>query len=79
MLFRSWFAYFAPIRTPPDILARLVGEFSIATTTPAFRERMRAAGMFAIAEGPVALARTLRDELHHWGRVMRSVDFTAHR
>ena len=70
----GWYALFAPAATPAGTLGATVGQLTTAVLAPAFRESLAANGLEPLAEGPVALAQTLRDDRQHWARVLRALN-----
>jgi tripartite-type tricarboxylate transporter receptor subunit TctC len=58
----AWFAYFAPARTPPEVLALLRRELLRAVNTREVRQQLLLNGMYPVGDGPEALAQTLRED-----------------
>ncbi len=68
----AWFAYFAPVGVPPEIIARLNAEIGKALGVPEVRERLTAQGTAEIVGGtPEHLAAFMRSELLKWSRVVK--------
>ena len=66
----AWYAVFAPARTPPDTLGQVLGQLTTAALSPVFRAALEASGLDLLAEGPVALARTVVDDRAHWATIL---------
>jgi tripartite-type tricarboxylate transporter receptor subunit TctC len=73
----AWFAYYAPARTPPQIVERLRAEFLKAVNSREVRQQLIVNGMYPIGDGPDALLKTMRDDTERWGRIMRATNFRA--
>ncbi len=67
----SWNGLFAPAGTPKDILARLARETEQILARPEVRARLAGIGFEVAPLGPEALGRYVRDQLQHWGRLVR--------
>jgi tripartite-type tricarboxylate transporter receptor subunit TctC len=58
--FIGWYSFFAPAKTPADIVEKLNAEIGIALKTPEFRERFTAIGAEPRTSTPQELAAYLR-------------------
>jgi tripartite-type tricarboxylate transporter receptor subunit TctC len=68
----SWFGLFAPIATPPDIVARLNAEAMKAVRSPDIRERfLTQGGTLMDMTQPQATA-FVKAEIGKWGQVVRA-------
>jgi tripartite-type tricarboxylate transporter receptor subunit TctC len=66
----SWWAVFAPPKTPPDIVARLNAAIHQALADPALLATFRDMGLEAWQSSPEELARLLVDERAKWQKVI---------
>jgi tripartite-type tricarboxylate transporter receptor subunit TctC len=67
----SWFAFFAPAKTPPEILARMNRDSVEALQHPAVKPRLEQLGAEIVGSTPGALAAHLKSEMDKWGPVIR--------
>jgi tripartite-type tricarboxylate transporter receptor subunit TctC len=67
----SWYALFAPARTPPEIIRKMHAETVAALTDPATKERLEQLGVVVIGSTPAELAATLKSEMDKWGPVIK--------
>ncbi len=73
----AWFAYYAPLKTPAPIMARLRAEFLRAVNQREVRQLLLQNGMYPIADEPDALLKTMREDTVRWKAIMKAVDFQA--
>ena len=67
----SWFAFFVPARTPPDIVRKLNADCVTALGDPAVKGRLEQIGYDVASSSPEALARLLEAEIEKWGVVIK--------
>jgi tripartite-type tricarboxylate transporter receptor subunit TctC len=67
----SWNGLFAPAGTPKDIVARLARETEQILARPEIRSRLAGIGFEVAPLGSEALGRYVREQLQHWGRLVR--------
>lgn len=67
----SWFAVFAPAKTPKEILGKLNAAVNAAVASPDLREVFARDSYEANAMHPEELDRFLRLQIDKWGRVVR--------
>jgi tripartite-type tricarboxylate transporter receptor subunit TctC len=67
----SWFAFFAPAKTPPEILARMNRDSVEALQHPSVKPRLEQLGAEIVGSTPEALAVHLKSEMDKWGPVIR--------
>jgi len=72
----SWYALFAPARTPPEIIRKMHSDTVAALTDPATKERLEQLGVGVIGSTPAELAATLKSEMDKWGPVIRDAGIT---
>jgi tripartite-type tricarboxylate transporter receptor subunit TctC len=73
----SWFAVFAPAKTPPEIVAKLTAEIRKIVEGDAFRKKVDEQGAFATYMDPVTLGKFVDQELGAWSRVIKAADIKA--
>jgi tripartite-type tricarboxylate transporter receptor subunit TctC len=69
----TWFAFFAPARVPPPILATLSEALIAVTARPALRSWLADQGVEVQAAGPDVLGRLMQTDTERWGILARSV------
>jgi tripartite-type tricarboxylate transporter receptor subunit TctC len=70
----SWFAVFAPAKTPPEVVARLSAELKKIVESEAFRKKVDEQGAFATYMDSPTLAKFVDQELATWSKVIKSAD-----
>ena len=73
----SWFAVFAPAKTPKPIVDRLARDIETLMATPAFRQKAAEQGAAADFMGPQKLADFSRAELQRWAEVVKASKIEA--
>jgi tripartite-type tricarboxylate transporter receptor subunit TctC len=66
----TWYGVYAPAGTPPEIVARLNGEFNALLQLPDLREAFAKQGLTAVVDRPERLAELVDQELARWNRVV---------
>src|SRR5215813_5739288 len=67
----SWYALFAPAKTPPEIIRKANADTRAALAVPATRARLDELGVVVIGSSPEGLGAHLRAEMDKWGPVIR--------
>jgi tripartite-type tricarboxylate transporter receptor subunit TctC len=67
----TWFAFFAPARTPPGIVRKMNEDIVAALAHPMVKERLEQLGADVVGSSPEALAAFLQSEIDKWGPVIR--------
>jgi tripartite-type tricarboxylate transporter receptor subunit TctC len=70
----AWIGLFAPAGTPPGRIARLAAETGRALANPETGRALEAAGFEPLGTPPEALAALVREEVAHWGPVIRRLN-----
>lgn len=70
----SWFAVFAPAKTPPEVVNRLSAELRKIVESEAFRKKVDEQGAFATYMDSPTLAKFVDQELATWSKVIKSAD-----
>jgi tripartite-type tricarboxylate transporter receptor subunit TctC len=67
----SWYGLLAPAGTPPAIIRRLNADMVAALQAPDTRARLEVDGSEAVGSSPERFAATIREELKHWGPIVK--------
>jgi tripartite-type tricarboxylate transporter receptor subunit TctC len=67
----SFFAFFVPARTPPEIVRKMSADTVAALADPAAKARLEQLGYTVIGSTPEALALHLKSEIDKWGPLIR--------
>jgi tripartite-type tricarboxylate transporter receptor subunit TctC len=67
----SWFAMFAPAKTPRAIISRLQGEVAGVLAEPDVKQRLLEQAADPVASTPEELGRVVKAELARWAEVIR--------
>ena len=67
----SWYALFAPAKTPPEVIRKANADTRAALAVPATRARLEDLGVVVIGSSPEGLGTHLRSEMDKWGPVIR--------
>jgi tripartite-type tricarboxylate transporter receptor subunit TctC len=67
----SWFGFFAPIKTPAEIVARINADTNAALAYPAVKTRFEDLGAVPKGSTQAELAAFLKSETDKWGPVIR--------
>ncbi|HEX2650079.1 MAG TPA: tripartite tricarboxylate transporter substrate binding protein [Burkholderiales bacterium] len=73
----NWYAYFAPAKTPKDIVTRLNHEIVKALGTPEVKALLEKQGVEPMPGTPEELAAFARQETATWGKVVKDAGITA--
>jgi tripartite-type tricarboxylate transporter receptor subunit TctC len=73
----SWFALFAPAKTPPEIVGKIAADAARAVHEPDVVEQLDKVATAALGSKPEELARHLKAELDKWGRVIAEAQIPA--
>src|SRR5262245_59058614 len=72
----SWYALFAPARTPPEIIRKMHADTVAALSDPATKERLEQLGVVVVGSTPAALAAFLKAEMDKWAPVIKEAGIT---
>jgi tripartite-type tricarboxylate transporter receptor subunit TctC len=67
----SWFGFFVPAKTPPDVLLKINADTNAALVYPAVKSRFEDLGAVPKGSTPAELAAFLQLEIAKWGPVIR--------
>jgi tripartite-type tricarboxylate transporter receptor subunit TctC len=73
----SWYAMYAPARTPSEVVTRLNKVIVDALRRPEVRERLLALGLYATGTSPQELATVQRADSELWAPAIKASGFTA--
>ena len=73
----TWFGLFAPAGASAQIVAKLAGEISRLSSQHDLKSQFEKTGATLIARPPEELARTVREELPKWRRLIQRAGITA--
>jgi tripartite-type tricarboxylate transporter receptor subunit TctC len=72
----SWYALFAPAKTPPDIIRKLNADILTALADPTTRARLEQLGVTVVGSTPEELGRLLKSEMDKWGPIIKEAGIT---
>jgi tripartite-type tricarboxylate transporter receptor subunit TctC len=67
----SWYAMFAPAKTPPAIIARMQREVARVIELPDVKQKLLEQGGDTVGSSPEALERVVKGELKKWAELIR--------
>lgn len=67
----SWYAMFAPAKTPYPIVSRMNSELAYVVHLPDIKQKLLDLGADAVGSSPEELDRVVKDELKRWAEVIR--------
>ncbi|MBM3530219.1 MAG: tripartite tricarboxylate transporter substrate binding protein [Alphaproteobacteria bacterium] len=73
----SWYALFAPVKTPPAIVAKMHKDAAAVIREPAIRQRLEGLGLEVVASTPQELATFLRNEMTKWEPIIKAAKIVA--
>jgi len=72
-----WLGFFAPVKTPADVVKRLANGITDATQHGEAQIGMLKLGMEPAALTPLGFREILKDDLERWGPIVKASGFTA--
>jgi tripartite-type tricarboxylate transporter receptor subunit TctC len=73
----GWYAFFAPARTPPAIIAKFHADTVAALADPVIRQRLDQLGVGVIGSSPEELRVYLKAEMDKWGPLIKAAGIKA--
>ena len=73
----SWYALFAPARTPPQIVNKMHADAVAALSDPVTKERLEQLGVDVVASTPAELTSFLKREMDKWSPVIKEAGITG--
>ncbi|HYL87319.1 MAG TPA: tripartite tricarboxylate transporter substrate-binding protein [Burkholderiales bacterium] len=77
IVINPWLGFFAPARTPADVVRRLANGIADACAFGDSQRSFIKLGMEPVAMTPVGFKAVLREDLERWGPIVRASGFTA--
>ena len=77
IVYGEWFAFFAPAKTPTDVVTRLSSAIQAALATPDTIEGLAQMGLEAKSSTPAELAALLKRDTERWAPLVKTIGFTA--
>lgn len=68
----SWFGFFAPAKTPREIVTKLHGEIIKALKLPEVQERLATLGLDPVGNTPAQFDEQIRRDLAKWSKVVKA-------
>jgi tripartite-type tricarboxylate transporter receptor subunit TctC len=73
----SWFGFFVPAKTPPELVAKINAATVEAIKSDAVANKLKALGAYPRSSTPAELAAFLKSEMDKWGPVIKAAGITA--
>jgi tripartite-type tricarboxylate transporter receptor subunit TctC len=74
----SWFGFWAPVKTPPDVVAKLHASINKVLADPAVKAQFESAGnIAAVTESPQVFAAFVRSEYKKWADIIKLTGITV--
>jgi tripartite-type tricarboxylate transporter receptor subunit TctC len=73
----SWYAMFAPAKTPAPIVSRMQKAVAHVIETPDVKHKLLEQGGDTVGSTPEALDKVVKSELHRWKEVIRDAKITV--
>ena len=73
----SWYGFFAPAKTPTEIIRKLNADTVAALSDPATRQKLETLGVVVRGSTPAELAALLKAEMNKWGPVIKDAGITG--
>jgi len=68
----SWYSFFLPAKTPPEIVRKLHDDTVAILAEPAIKARLEQVGVEVVASTPEQLAARMRAEMDLWGPIIKA-------
>ncbi len=69
----SWVGFFAPAKTPTEVIARLHAEIDAIVNDPEVQQRLRAVGFDPVTGSQAEAAKYVDSEVESWGKMVNTV------
>jgi len=70
----SWFAFFVPAKTPPEIIRKMHADTVAALAEPPIKEKLDQLGVVVVGSTPEALGTHLNTEMEKWAPVIKAAN-----
>ncbi|GLS14357.1 tripartite tricarboxylate transporter substrate-binding protein [Hydrogenophaga electricum] len=77
LAFNEWYGFYAPARTPDEMVRRVNAALHQALKAPEVVETLHSAGMESAPGTPADLTAALQRDMKTWGPIVKSIGFTA--
>ena len=68
----SWFAFFVPAKTPPEIIRKMHADTVAALAEPAIKAKLDSLGLIPVGSTPEALGTHFKAEMEKWAPVIKA-------
>jgi tripartite-type tricarboxylate transporter receptor subunit TctC len=72
----EYLGWYAPAKTPPDLIKRLNAAVQEALQTPEMQEVFARNGLLPLRESPEVFAARVKDDIQRWGPIVKATGFT---
>jgi tripartite-type tricarboxylate transporter receptor subunit TctC len=73
----SWFAFYVPAKTPPEIVNKIHADTVTALANPVVQAKLAELGAVTVGSTPAKLAAHLRSEMAKWGSIIKTANIKA--
>jgi tripartite-type tricarboxylate transporter receptor subunit TctC len=73
----SWYGFFAPAKTPPEIIRKMHADTVAALHDPTTKERLEQLGVLVVGSTPEQLAAFLKAEMDKWAPVIKEAGISV--
>jgi tripartite-type tricarboxylate transporter receptor subunit TctC len=70
----SWFAFFVPAKTPPDIVRKMHADTVAALAEPLIKAKLEQLGVMVVGSTPEELGTHLKTEMEKWAPVIKAAN-----
>jgi len=70
----SWFAFFAPAKTPPEIIRKIHTDTAATLAEPPIKAKLDQLGVIAVGSSPEELGAHLKAEMEKWAPVIKAAN-----
>jgi len=70
----SWFAFFVPAKTPPEIVKKMHADTVAVLAEPPIKTKLDGLGVVTVGSTPEALGVHLKDEMEKWAPVIKAAN-----
>jgi len=67
----TWFAFFAPSKTPMEIIKKISSDTAVALSDPDVRRKLEQLSVVVVSSAPEELAALLRSDMEKWGSIIK--------
>jgi tripartite-type tricarboxylate transporter receptor subunit TctC len=72
----EYLGWYAPAKTPPEVVNRLNAAVQEALQTPEMQETLSRIGLLPLRESPDAFAARVKEDIRRWGPIVKASGFT---